>query len=107
MRQLITRVVGVGNRNVDGSSRQNAVKQFAKPGVEVILNRVISAEGDPNAIQVLLPGAEGKKPRCIGFLPGRVGEKLARYLDASRNVTAVIHDVSTEEDPALHLMITF
>jgi len=97
MHQIITRVVGVGNSNPDGTSRQNAVKRFAKPGAEVILNRVNSTEGDPNTIQVLLPGMAGKKPRCIGFLPGRVCERLVRYLDASRSVSAVVHDVITEE----------
>ncbi len=110
MHHIVTRVVGVGNCNPDGTSRQNAVKRFAKPGTEVILNRVNSTEGDPNTIQVLLPGMAGKKPHCIGFLPGRVCEKLARHLDASRNVTAVIHGLVTEEgspNTSLKVKISF
>ncbi len=107
MHHIVTRVVGVGNRNSDGTSRQSILKKYAQPGTEVILNHVKSKEGDPNTIEVLLPGAEGKKPRRIGFLPGRVGEKLARHLDASQTVTAVIHDQVTEDDPALRVKITF
>jgi hypothetical protein len=107
MRHIITRVVGVCNRNPDGTSRQNLLKKFAKPGAEVILNHVESSEGDLNTIEVLLPYAEDKKPRCIGFLPGRVGEKLARRLDANHPVVAVIHDLITEDDPALHVKISF
>jgi len=95
MHQIITRVVGVGNSNPDGTSRQNAVKRFAKPGAEVILNRVNSTEGDPNTIQVLLPGWR-EETRCI-VSAGRVCERLVRYLDASRSVSAVVHDVITEE----------
>ena len=82
MHQLITRVVGVGNRNSDGSSRQSILKKLAHPGGEVILNHVRSEEGDLSTIEVLLPGGEGKKPYCVGFLPGRIGEKIARHLDA-------------------------
>lgn len=107
MHHIITRVVGVGNRNPDGTSRQNLLKKYAQPGVEVILNHVVSSEGDLNTIEVLLPFAEDKKPRCIGFLPGRVGEKLARHLDANHKVTAVIHDLITEDDPALRVMISY
>lgn len=107
MHHIITRVVGVGNCNPDGTSRQNLLKKYARPGAEVILNHVLSKEGDPNTIEVLLPYAENKKPRCIGFLPGRVGEKLARRLDADHAVTAVIHDLITEEDPALRIKISY
>ena len=107
MHHIVTRVVGVGNRNPDGTSRQHILKKYAQPGTEVILNHVKSHEGDPNTIEVLLPFAEDKKPRCIGFLPGRVGERLARHLDASHAVTAVIHDQVSEEDPALRVKISF
>jgi hypothetical protein len=107
MHHIVTRVVGVGNRNPDGTSRQSLLKKFAQPGTAVILNHVASKEGDPDTIEVLLPYADDKKPRCIGFLPGRVGEKLARHLDANHTVTAVIQDLITEDDPALRVKISF
>lgn len=106
MHQIVTRVVGVGNSNSDGTSRQSILKK-AQPGADVMLNHVLSQEGDPNTIEVLLPGPAGKKPRRIGFLPGRVGEKLVHHLDAGRAVTAVIHDLVNEADPALRVIITY
>ena len=110
MRQITTRVLGVNNHNTDGTSRQHILTKYARSGGVVILNHVSSLEGDPNTIEVLLPGAEGKKPRRVGFLPGRVGDKLARYIDAQREVTAVISAVETVEKPphtSLELKITF
>ena len=110
MHQLITRVVGVGNRNTDGSSRQNILKKLAHPGGEVILNHVKSEEGDMSTIEVLLPGSEGRKPHRVGFLPGRIGEKIARHLDAGHPVNAVIIEHPTEPDSGLaplHIKITF
>jgi len=110
MHQLITRVVGVGNRNSDGSSRQSILKKLAHPGGEVILNHVRSEEGYLSTIEVLLPGGEGKKPYCVGFLPGRIGEKIARHLDAGHTVSAVIIEQPAEPDSALaplHIKINF
>ena len=110
MHQLITRVVGVGNRNADGSSRQHILKKLAHPGCEVILNHVRSEEGDLSTVEVLLPGGEGKKPHRVGFLPGRIGERIARHLDAGHPVNAVIIEHPAEPDAslaALHLRITF
>lgn len=110
MHEIITRVVGVGNRNTDGTSRQNILKKLAQPGGEVILNHVRSEEGDLNTIEVLMPMGEGKEPRRVGFLPGRVGEKIARHLDAGRTVNAEIisHPIESDSDAmALHLKITY
>lgn len=110
MHKIITRVVGVSNRNPDGTSRQNILKKLARPGGTVILNHVSSVEGDPDTIEVLLPGEEGKKSHCVGFLPGRVGAKLARHLDAQHEVTAIICGIVSEKDPphtALQVKITY
>ncbi len=100
MRQIITRVLGVCNKNADGHSRQKILEKFARPGHKVVLNHVRSAEGDPNTIEVLLQGEEGKKAHCIGFLPGRIGEKLARHLDANHEITAVITSLPVGEEPS-------
>ena len=110
MRQIITRVLGVSKRNSDGTSRQRILKQLATPGGSVILNHVKSEEGDLNTIEVLLPNTEGKHPCRVGFLPGRIGDKLARYIDANRPLTAVVSSVAAEEDPphtSLHVKITY
>ena len=110
MHQIVTKVLGVMNRNADGHSRQKLLQKYAKQGDTVQLNHVRSQEGDPNTIEVLLDGEEGRKPHLIGFLPGRVGEQLVRYLDAEKPVTAVISSLPlTEESTAIgvHLKITF
>lgn len=97
MRKIVTRVLGVCNRNADGHSRQKILEKYAKAGDPVVLNHVQSADGDPNTIEVLLQGEQGKKPHCIGFLPGRIGEKLVRHLDAKREITAVISSLPAVE----------
>ena len=110
MRQIITRVLGVGKRNSDGTSRQRILKQLAFPGGAVILQHVQSEEGDLNTIEVLLPGTEGKHPCRVGFLPGRVGEKLVRHIDAKRPLTAVVSSLAAVENPphtSLHIKITY
>jgi len=110
MRQIITRVLGVGKRNPDGTSRQQALKKLASPGGAVILNHVQSEEGDLNTIEVLLPRAEGRHPCRVGFLPGRIGEKLVRHIDAQRPLTAVICGLNAVENPphtSLHIKITY
>lgn len=110
MHQIVTRVLGVMNRNSDGRSRQKLLQKYAKKGGAVLLNHVRSQEGDPNTIEVLLDGEEGKKPHLIGFLPGRVGEQLVRYLDAEKPVTAVISSLPLADETTnigVHLRITY
>ena len=110
MRQIITRVVGVSQRNSDGTSRQRILKELGTTGGEVMLNHVLSQDGDLNTIEVLLPGAEGKRPCRVGFLPGRVGDRLARHIDAKRPLTAVISSLVAEGDPphtSVEVKITF
>lgn len=110
MRQIITRVLGVSQRNSDGTSRQHILKKLAYPGGAVILNHVRSEEGDLNTIEVLLPGEEGKRPRRVGFLPGRIGDKLVHHIDAKRPLTAVICSLTAVENPphtSLHIKITY
>lgn len=110
MRQIVTRVLGVSQRNSDGTSRQNALKKLAFPGGAVILNHVQSEEGDLNTIEVLLPGSEGRRPCRVGFLPGRIGDKLVHHIDANRPLTATISSLAAVENPphtSLHIKILY
>ena len=110
MHQIVTRVIGVSNKNTDGHSRQKILEKYAKKGGAVVLKHVLSQDGDPNTVEVLIDCEEGKKQGRIGFLPGRIGEKLVRYLDNDREVTAVISSLPVGEESqqtGVHLKITF
>jgi len=110
MKQIVTRVLGVGNRNADGSSRQKILEKYAKRGQPVVLRRVVSAQGDQNKIEVLLHDEEHDRHYRVGFLPGRIGGMLAKHLDASVEVTAVIASLTTNEESThtgVNLKITY
>lgn len=108
MKKIITRVMGVGNRNSDGISRQKILEKYAKKGDVVVLKHVKSIDGDLNTVEVLV--TEGKKQYRVGFLPGRIGSMLVKYLDSDHEVTATISSlVKVEDNPntGIHLRITY
>lgn len=110
MKKIVTRVLGVGNKNVDGSSRQKILQKFAKKGDVVVLKHVSSSDGDLSTVEVLLTDEEKKQHYRVGFLPGRIGGMLAKYLDSDQEVTAVISSLSKDEESqhtGVHLRITY
>ncbi len=110
MKRIVTRVLGVANRNEDGKSRQKILEKYAKKGEPVILRHVKSTEGDLNTIEVLVLDEEHKKEHRVGFLPGRIGGMLVKHLDSDQEVTAVISSLPRDEESQLagmHLRITY
>lgn len=110
MKKIVTRVLGVANRNEDGKSRQKILEKFAKKGEPVILRHVKSTDGDLNTVEVLVHDEEHTKQYRVGFLPGRVGGVLAKHLDSNKEVTAVISSLPVDEESqhtGVHLSITF
>jgi len=108
MKRIATRVLGVGNCNADGRSRQKILAKYARKGDLVLLKHVKLDEGDSNKIEVRL--IDGEKSHRVGFLPGRVGGLLVKHLDAEQEVKAVIAGLPQEEDNpnmGLHLHITY
>jgi hypothetical protein len=108
MKRIATRVLGVGNRNADGKSRQKILAKYARKGDPVLLKHLKFDEGDTNKIEVRL--IDGEKSHRVGFLPGRVGGMLAKHLDADHEVKAVIAGLPQEEDnpnTGIHLHITY
>jgi hypothetical protein len=70
MRKIVARVLGVCNRNADGHSRQKILEKYAKAGDPVVLNHVLSADGDPNTIEVLLQGGRARNRSASVFCLG-------------------------------------
>jgi hypothetical protein len=90
MVQIVTRVVGTRIKNSDGSSRQKILLKNASKGQVVTLRRDPHEDRDPNAIEVLIDCCEGKPQQRIGYLPGRVGERVSGALGHGKDVNAVI-----------------
>lgn len=108
MKKIVTRVLGVGNRNADGRSRQKILAKYARKGDPVLLKHVKVDAGDQNKIEVRL--IDGEKSHRVGFLPGRIGGLLVKHLDAAHEVKAVISSLPQEENnpnTGIHLRITY
>ena len=98
MVQIVTRVIGTRIKNQDGSSRQKILLKYAGKGQAVTLHHDPHTDRDQNAVEVLIDSVEGKQQQRIGYLPGRVGERVAHALVKGKPVTAVISTLTTASE---------
>jgi hypothetical protein len=105
---LCTKVVGVTIKNPDGSSRQDAIRRYCSPGMDLILGREPNNPKDPNTITVSVPTGLGKPTKVqIGNLNRDLAGELAPLMDQGKGYRARIIEIigGTPEKRALGVNI--
>ncbi len=94
IRNFKTKVVGVTHRNMDGSSRQSAIRRL-KPGDRLQLAWYPKSPHDPNAIMVFGKGSMSQldMSTCIGHLKADLAADVVKWLDDD-NITGIYAAVS-------------
>jgi hypothetical protein len=92
-----SRVAGVSFRNADGSSRQGYIRDFCRPGMEIILRREPHNRYDSNAVAVWVKRSVliiFTSEIQIGYLNAQVAEEIAEYIDDGGMVVGQITEVT-------------
>ncbi|MDH3339062.1 MAG: HIRAN domain-containing protein [Gammaproteobacteria bacterium] len=107
-RAIKSRVYVVAGTGFD--SRAKLIRSHCEKGTTLQLRREPGNKHDPNAIAVLakVPGIFGSKWRRVGYLPRTENKEIAQWLDAGRELKAVVSKVYAPPDrdfPKLHVRI--
>ncbi len=90
-----TKVVGVTFKNPNGSSRQDAIRRFCLPGLDLILEREPNNLKDPNTILVSVPTKLARPAKVqIGQLSHHLANKLAPHMDRGEILKARITEMT-------------
>jgi hypothetical protein len=112
MGSFYSKLAGVSHPNDDGTSRQNYIRKFCKPGMRLVVVREPANPYDPNAIAVFVEVSSLLFLRTryqIGYLKNYDGGgrdkpgELARHIDNGGRLEVTIADVTggTKDKAAL------